>query len=94
MISKVNSEAKNIIDQLVAKIEEMKAKQASIVAEIKEKEKEYLDNVKQNSKKWNSRNQSTTEILDLMKFSVDPWQELRFQCNCIRRFTGGTRSRN
>ena len=64
MISKVNSEAKNIIDQLVAKIDEMKAKQTSIVAEIKEKEKEYLANVKQNSKKWNSRNQSITNLQD------------------------------
>ena len=64
MISKVNSETKNIIDQLVAKIDEMKAKQSSIVAEIKKKEKEYLNNVKQNLKKWNSRNQSTTNPQD------------------------------
>ena len=67
MISKVDSETKNIIDQLVEKIEEMKAKQASVIAEIKEKEKEYLENAKQNLKKWNSRNQmlqSTTNLQD------------------------------
>ena len=54
---------KNAIDGLIVKVEDLKARKASMVIEIGDKEREYLEKVKQNPKKWNNKSLNFENIL-------------------------------
>ena len=54
---------KNAIDGLIVKVEGLKARKASMVIEIGDKEREYLEKVKQNPKKWNNKSLNFENIL-------------------------------
>lgn len=54
---------KNVIDRLIVKLEFLKARKASMVIEINDKEKEYLEKVKENPKQWNNKSLNLENIL-------------------------------
>ena len=53
----------SVINRLNAKVEDVKARKASMVSEINDKEKEYLQKVKENPKKWNNKSLNLENIL-------------------------------
>ena len=53
----------SVIDRLIVKLEFLKARKASMVIEISDKEREYLDKVKQNPKKYNNKSLNFENIL-------------------------------